>query len=269
MPRIRSVKPEFFSDRKLARLLSRDARLLYIAMWNQADEHGRLQGDPRFIKGACVPYDDDIDLDRIEELLTEIEGARRARRYEQDGDPYIFLPKLASHQRLEPDKVPSRLPAPPPESDSYPTPNADADLSERCADESARDDNEKSLSYVAGSREQGASSRGAPSVPDDATPEDPTTRLLTEHAAAYNQPPPPSALIAVKREVMRLVAEGVEPPRIRAGLARLREKQLAASLLPQLVTEASQPRQSDNTRILAAARERAQAAEAQQRKAIG
>ena len=42
MARIRSVKPEFWTDRKLARCTSRDARLLYIALWNISDEHGRL-----------------------------------------------------------------------------------------------------------------------------------------------------------------------------------------------------------------------------------
>lgn len=68
-------------------------------------------------------------------------------------------------------------------------------------------------------------------------PDDPTGSLLIEHADAYTTPPPPSALVPVRREISRLVAEGVHPDRIRAGLGRLREKQLAASLLPQLVTE--------------------------------
>lgn len=69
--------------------------------------------------------------------------------------------------------------------------------------------------------------------------DDPTSRLIGEHIAAYSQPPPPSAVTPVKREVMRLVAEHVSEDRIRAGLARLREKRVAASLLPQLVTEAT------------------------------
>ena len=38
MARIRSIKPEFWDDRKLAKRASRDARLLYIALWNLADE---------------------------------------------------------------------------------------------------------------------------------------------------------------------------------------------------------------------------------------
>ena len=72
-----------------------------------------------------------------------------------------------------------------------------------------------------------------------ASQDDPTSALVAEHIAAYTSPPPPSAVIPIKREVMRLVAEHVEPDRIRAGLARLRERRLAASLLPQLVSEAT------------------------------
>lgn len=168
MARIRSVKPEFFSDRKLARLLSRDARLLYIAMWNQADEHGRLQGDPRFIKGSCLPYDDDISLTDVERLIAEIEAAGRAQRYEHDGDPYIFLPKLAGHQRLEPEKVPSRLPAPPSKPDPDPDKDTGAISSERRADEPAPDADRNALSYVAGGREQVAGSRVTSAKPPGA-----------------------------------------------------------------------------------------------------
>ena len=72
-----------------------------------------------------------------------------------------------------------------------------------------------------------------------AEPEDPTGRLLIEHVDAYSEPPPLSAQARVKTEIMRLVAEHVSEDRIRAGLARMREKRLAASLLPQLVTEAT------------------------------
>jgi len=243
MARIRSVKPEFWGDRKLARLLSRDARLLYVAMWNQADEHGRLQGDPRFIKGTCLPYDDDVSLDDIDRLVDEIVAARRAQRYEHEGDPYLYLPKLAAHQRLEPAKVPSRLPEPPPMPDPDHDPHAGARQSAPRADESAPTDDESSLLYVAGSREHGAGGRcaapasggAALAIPDN----DPTQTLLAEHVAAYTQPPPLDAQAKAKTAIMRLVAERIEPDRIRAGLARLRERQLSPSLLPQLVTEAT------------------------------
>lgn len=124
MARIRSVKPEFWTDRKVARV-SRDARLLYISLWNQADEHGRLHGDARYVKGHCLPYDDDLGLAEVDTLLNELWRAGRVQRYEVDGEPYLYLPKLAGHQRLEPNKAASRLPEPPGESAPIAAPDDD------------------------------------------------------------------------------------------------------------------------------------------------
>lgn len=111
MARIRSVKPEFWADEDLAQV-SRDARLLYIGLWNLADEHARLRGDPRFIKGQLFPYDDDLTPAALDLLLDELARAGKAVRYRLESSAYVFLPNLAKHQRLEADKVPSKLPAP-------------------------------------------------------------------------------------------------------------------------------------------------------------
>lgn len=112
MARIRSTKPEFWSDEDLATGASRDARLLYMGLWNLADEHARLRGDPRYIKGQLFAYDDDLTPAAVDLLLDELARLGKAQRYRAGGGRYIFLPKLGAHQRLEPDKTPSRLPAP-------------------------------------------------------------------------------------------------------------------------------------------------------------
>lgn len=165
MARIRSVKPEYWTDRKLARL-SRDARLLYIALWNQADEHARVHGDARYVKGHCLPYDDDLSLADIDRLLDELAAAGHVRRYEVDDDPYLFLPKLHKHQRLE-TKVDSRLPEPP-EPETELSPHV-TDVVRTSADESAShaDSSEPIVAQqVAGSRLQGAGSRETSGKPD-------------------------------------------------------------------------------------------------------
>lgn len=113
MARMRSIKPEFFLDRKLARNTSRDARLLYAGLWTQADEHARLNGDVRVIKGNLLPYDEDATDDAIECWLKELETHGGVVSYEVDGDPYLFLPKLAKHQKLDTAKQASRHPDPP------------------------------------------------------------------------------------------------------------------------------------------------------------
>ncbi len=179
MARMRALKPEFWHDRKLARSCSRDARMLYMGLWNQADEWARGNGDPAVIKGQVFPFDDV----EIEPLLAELCAGGWVVRYDFDGDPYLFLPKLDKHQRLEPVRVPSRLPEPPDPGSlpSSPPP------SERGADESARDANTSErivTKHVAGSREHVAGSRehvaGAPAPPVLRTDPDATVQQRAE-----------------------------------------------------------------------------------------
>lgn len=165
MARIRSIKPEFWTDLRLARL-SRDARLLYVALWNQADEWARLHADVRYVKGHCLPYDDDLSLAAIDGLLAELEAAGRVRRYVADGQPFLVLPKFGKHQRLEPHKVPSRLPAPPEEGSDPPPTGSDlpvwASYDSRAFLSAPDADSSETICalQVAGGREQGAGSRG-------------------------------------------------------------------------------------------------------------
>lgn len=149
MARIRSLKPEFWDDRKLARSTSRDARMLYMGLWNQADEHGRTNGDPLWIKGRVFSYEDDLDVDAVDELLTELVAAGRVVRYVVDGDPYLFLPKLEKHQRLEPGKAASKYPDPE-LAQIFP------DGPAQNPDEQASDVNKSALLYGTGSMLEGA-----------------------------------------------------------------------------------------------------------------
>lgn len=112
MARIRSVKPEFWASEDLAEC-SRDARLLYVGLWNLSDEHARLRGGARYIKGQLFPYDDDLTADAVEALIDELAAKGKVVRYTVDGGRYLFLPSLAKHQRLDAAKVVSKLPAPP------------------------------------------------------------------------------------------------------------------------------------------------------------
>jgi hypothetical protein len=176
MARIRSVKPEFWADEDLADV-SRDARLLYIGLWNLSDEHGRLRGDPRYVKGQLFPYDDDLSAGAVDELLKALEAAGKVIRYHAGSGQYLFLPNLGKHQRLEADKVPSKLPPPPDPSESEQVSasaqddtDSRADKSAPRADESESGTEDHALLYVAGSMEQGAGSARKPrkTATDDA-----------------------------------------------------------------------------------------------------
>ncbi|MEV2239485.1 hypothetical protein [Micromonospora sp. NPDC049891] len=164
------MKPEYWADQDLAEQVSRDARLLYIGLWNLADEHSRLRGDPRYIKGQLFPYDDDLTPDAIAMLLGSLTLAGKVVQYRTPAGTFIYLPKLANHQRLEPDKVPTKLPGPDDESSVLLKPQSENDTvsSARRSDEFARHLDESSLLYGTGSMEHVSPSSATPTDEDNA-----------------------------------------------------------------------------------------------------
>lgn len=68
MARNRMIKPEFWEDPKVA-LLSDKAKLLFIALWNFADDEGFLENNSKWIAVKCFPYEKNI---KIENFLAEL-----------------------------------------------------------------------------------------------------------------------------------------------------------------------------------------------------
>lgn len=104
MARIRTVKPEFFTSEDIVSL-SPLARLLYIAIWCEADKEGRLAWKPKTFKLRYLPADD-CDVDALcAELITQ--GV--VRLY---GDGLAYVPSFSDHQHINPRESASTLPAP-------------------------------------------------------------------------------------------------------------------------------------------------------------
>lgn len=94
--RIRQVKPEFWRDWKLVSL-SRDARLFYIGLWNEADDSGYLRWDLDQILSDLFPRQADVTIEMAEGWAQELVGARRIRIYKCG---HATIPTLPSHQHL-------------------------------------------------------------------------------------------------------------------------------------------------------------------------
>ena len=97
MPRIRSIKPEFFLHEGLAELQAL-TRLLFIGLWTQADGEGRLADRPMRLKASLLPYDD-ADVDKMLESLAS-HKERFIVRYVSNGTPAICIPSFKDHQRI-------------------------------------------------------------------------------------------------------------------------------------------------------------------------
>ena len=112
MARIRTIKPEFWQDYQLAQRFTRDQRLFYIALWNEADDEGRFQAHPVRLKGSIFPYDNDVHGAFIEGSLRALALAGKLLLYEVNGEPYAQLTNFSTHQKINrPSK--SRIPNPP------------------------------------------------------------------------------------------------------------------------------------------------------------
>lgn len=105
MARIRTIKPEFFTSEDICSL-SPLARLLYVALWCEADKEGRLTWKPKTFKLRYFP----ADACQIEELAGELVDSGLAVLY---GDGLAYIPGFTTHQHVNPRESVSILPPPP------------------------------------------------------------------------------------------------------------------------------------------------------------
>ena len=105
MARIRSIKPEFFTDEDVGSLPPL-TRLLFIAMWCEADKAGRIKDKPASLKARCLPFDNI----KVEKALEELADAQFIYRYEVDGERYIQVRTWEEHQRPHHTERESRMP---------------------------------------------------------------------------------------------------------------------------------------------------------------
>ncbi|MBB4702528.1 hypothetical protein [Sphaerisporangium siamense] len=87
------------------------ARLLFIAMWNWADDFGRGTASPKELGGFAFPHDEDITATDIRRWLGEIRRAFDVVFYEVDGRPYYYIPSWEKHQKIDKRSQP-KYPAP-------------------------------------------------------------------------------------------------------------------------------------------------------------
>lgn len=104
MARIRTIKPEFFTSEDIVEMEPL-ARLLYIALWCEADKEGRFAWKPKTFKIRYLPADA-CDIDAIcDALVTRglvvLYGAGLA-----------VIPSFLNHQHINPREKVSNLPAP-------------------------------------------------------------------------------------------------------------------------------------------------------------
>ncbi|HKJ73541.1 MAG TPA: hypothetical protein VKA19_05440, partial [Alphaproteobacteria bacterium] len=108
MARIRTIKPEFWTNDKVVEC-SVNARLLFIGLWNFADDAGRLDDSARQIKMKIFPGDD-LTTDDVEGMLSELSLNNLIVRYVV-GDKRFIQVRGWHHQKINRPQS-SKIPAP-------------------------------------------------------------------------------------------------------------------------------------------------------------
>lgn len=89
MPRIRSIKPIFWDDKKISKL-SRDARLIFIAMWNFTDDNGAVIADLTWLKSKILPYDE-LPTGKFAAWIKEIINEDFIKPVKYNNEEYFFI----------------------------------------------------------------------------------------------------------------------------------------------------------------------------------
>lgn len=116
MARIRTIKPEFWDSPDTAKA-GPWSRLLFIALWNWADDYGRGTANMKELEGFAFP-NDSVFADRsgntvqFRDIVAEVSDCFGVMFYEVSGRPYYAIPSWEEHQRNERRAKQSKYPSP-------------------------------------------------------------------------------------------------------------------------------------------------------------
>ncbi len=96
--RIRNIKPAFFEDEAIARLLPL-TRLFYIGLWTRCDYQGVFEWQPKVLAGL-FPYDETVSGQTVSDWLETLTKLRRIRSYLVDGKRFGCVLAFVKHQAI-------------------------------------------------------------------------------------------------------------------------------------------------------------------------
>lgn len=113
MARIRTVKPTFWTSEQVLNCKPL-TRLLFIGMWNFADDWGRMAMAPKSIKAQVFPGDEDVTIANVSDMLLELSNLGLIVIYSANDREYLEITGW-SHQKID---RPQKSNIPPPFSES-------------------------------------------------------------------------------------------------------------------------------------------------------
>ncbi len=99
MPRKRMISPEIWTDPKFVSLSNDATRLLFIGLFSNANDYGKLRGEWWSVRSSIFVMNE-LSEDKIGVMLEELEKKKLIIRYEINGEKYIKLRSWEKHQTV-------------------------------------------------------------------------------------------------------------------------------------------------------------------------
>lgn len=100
MARIRTIKPEFWEDEKIAQL-TLPCRLFFIGCWNFADDFGVMKGNATLLKSWIFPYDEDLRVSEVRKWIDALVNAQMLVPISYQNESYYIIRTFRNHQVLD------------------------------------------------------------------------------------------------------------------------------------------------------------------------
>jgi hypothetical protein len=109
-PRQRFIHPDIWADTSFGKLQPVE-RVFFIGCFSNADDHGRLLGDPGYLRSTIFPYDG-MTVNRMRKVRdATVDNCRSLVLYNHEGIEYLAFLKWTDYQKPKYPK-PSKLPPP-------------------------------------------------------------------------------------------------------------------------------------------------------------
>ncbi|MBF0410953.1 MAG: hypothetical protein HQM10_26655 [Candidatus Riflebacteria bacterium] len=99
MARIRTIKPEFWDDERIAKLPFQ-ARLLFIGTWNYSDDFGIVKANAVWLKSKIFPFDDTLRALDVQKWLNALVEARMLIPLVFENESYYKIRTFRAHQLI-------------------------------------------------------------------------------------------------------------------------------------------------------------------------
>lgn len=224
MPRMRTLKPEAATSETLCQV-DRSIRWTFGLLWTYCDDEGRAVLNPRLIKAALYPLDDDVTAEVISYELSELRRIGALCVYEIGGKEHLHVPSWPEHQHPN-RKLDSKLPACP-KTEHTDTPHAQR------SEEAVSEQEQGTPVVVVGDVEVDGVGEGA-----GANAGTPTAQtIVAEWMDHVSKRPPQQVIGQASKHIAAMLEEGIDPDDVRRGVAAWVDKGLHPAALPSVVNE--------------------------------